>query len=130
MKKFILLCSFIYISTFSFSQKISTDTLLVKSYEKPVTSDLIYSDSLVSSFVLSIKDEVKTHKHVHHTEQVFVLSGIAMMTLSGRTFEVKEGDMIIIPKGEIHSVKVITSPLRVISVQAPNFDGKDRIFVE
>ena len=42
-----------------------------------------------------------------------------------------KGDFVFIPKNTPHSVNVISKvPLKVISVQAPFFDGKDRVLLE
>lgn len=101
-----------------------------KSYEN-IYSRPLYSDSLCSSFVIFIKKEVKLHKHLHHTEHVTVLDGEATMTLGDKVFTVKKGDFIFIPKNTPHKV-VTTSqtPLKVISLQAPYFDGTDRVLLE
>jgi mannose-6-phosphate isomerase-like protein (cupin superfamily) len=89
------------------------------------------SDSLVSSFVIFIKKEVKTHKHVSHSEHVYILDGTGEMTLGDKNFSVKKGDMIFVPKNTFHSLKVTSStPVKVLSVQAPLFDGKDRVMAE
>jgi len=89
------------------------------------------SDSLVSSFVIFIKKEVKAHKHVTHSEHVYVLEGEGEMRVAEKKFPVKKGALIFIPKGTAHSLKVISvSPMKVLSVQAPMFDGKDRVMVE
>ena len=91
----------------------------------------IYSDSLMSSYVILIPMEVKEHKHKFHTEQVTILQGVGEMTLGDKTFTIKKGDVIFIPKNTFHSVKSKSSiPLKVQSVQTPLFDGKDRIFKE
>jgi mannose-6-phosphate isomerase-like protein (cupin superfamily) len=91
----------------------------------------INSDSLVSSFVIFIKKEVKMHKHVTHSEHVYILDGTGEMTLGDKKFAVKKGDMIFIPKNTFHSLKVTSSaPVKVLSVQAPVFDGKDRVMAE
>lgn len=91
----------------------------------------IGGDSLVSSFMIWIKKEVKPHKHLHHTEQVYIVEGKAQMTLGEATFEVKKGDWVLIPKHTVHSVKVLSKkPLKVVSIQAPHFDGTDRVYIE
>ncbi len=98
--------------------------------EGSVHVSALYSDSLCSSFLICIDTEVKPHVHVHHTEHVFVLDGEGVMRLGDVERTVRTGDAIIIPAGTVHAVKVRgTSPLRVISVQAPRFDGTDRVFV-
>ena len=48
-----------------------------------------------------------------------------------KVFEIKKGDVVFIPKNTAHAVKSTgKQPLKVLSVQSPNFDGKDRIFIE
>ncbi len=89
------------------------------------------SDSLVSSFVIFIKKEVKAHKHVTHSEHVYFLDGTGEMSIGEKKFSVKKGDMIFVPKNTFHSLKVTSStPVKVLSVQAPLFDGKDRVMAE
>lgn len=91
----------------------------------------IDSDSLVSNFIIWIKDEVKAHKHVTHCETIIVLEGAAIMTLGDKKIEIKKGDYIFVPKDTPHSVKVTSEiPLKVISIQAPEFNGDDRIFMK
>lgn len=109
----------------------SLDTIKAPGGFESIYMRPVYSDSLVSSFVIFIRKEVKAHKHVTHTEHVYVLEGKGEMTLGNKAFEVKKGDMIFIPKNTVHSLKVSSDiPVKVLSVQAPHFDGKDRIFVE
>ena len=89
----------------------------------------LYSDSLSSSFLIFVKTEVKEHKHANHSENVVVIDGEATMKIDGKSFKIKKGDMINIPKNSWHYVKVTSkTPLKVLSIQSPNFDGKDRIF--
>lgn len=91
----------------------------------------LFSDSLTSSFCIVIPKEVKAHKHRHHCEQVLVLEGIGSMKLAEKEFIIKKGDLIFIAKNVVHSVKTVGEvPLKVLSIQAPFFDGSDRIFVE
>lgn len=88
---------------------------------------MIYSDSLSSSFVIWVKNEVPAHKHNHHTEVITIIEGEAKFKLAGTEYEIKKGDIIVVPMGTVHSV-VTTSviPLKVLSVQSPIFDGSDR----
>lgn len=88
----------------------------------------ISSDSLVSTFVIFIKEKVAMHKHAHHSENVYVLEGEGSMTVGEITKDIKAGDIIFIPENTFHEVTVTSSiPLKVISIQAPEFDGTDRI---
>jgi mannose-6-phosphate isomerase-like protein (cupin superfamily) len=109
----------------------SIDTINPPASYENIYSRPLYSDSLVSSFVIFIKKEVRQHVHVTHTEQVFILEGEGEMTLGKKKFSVKKGDMVFIPKGTGHSLKVTSKmPVKVLSIQAPNFDGKDRVMIE
>lgn len=122
---------FILFPFFAKAQNQSLDTI-----KDPANYDNIYnrtlaSDSLSSSFVIFIKKEVKKHKHATHTENVYILDGEGEILLGDKTFKVKKGDIIFIPMNTVHSLKVTSSiPVKVLSVQSPRFDGKDRIFVD
>jgi mannose-6-phosphate isomerase-like protein (cupin superfamily) len=81
--------------------------------------------------VLFIKKEVKKHKHVTHTEQVYILDGEGEMMVGDKKMKVKKGDIVLIPKNTFHSLKVTSpTPMKVLSVQSPIFDGKDRVLSE
>ena len=126
--------SLIIISTFCFvlaqAQLINTNENVPDSVSYPnVYVKPIHTDSLQSTFMIWVKKEVKPHFHQYHTEYIQVVSGTGTMTLDDSTIVIKQGDAVIIPMGAIHSV-ITTSekPLKVISVQAPKFDG-DRVWV-
>jgi len=91
----------------------------------------LYSDERSSTFLIWVKKNVRAHKHADHTETVYVLEGTAEMTLGEETFPIKAGDYLVIKKGVVHSVEVTSdTPVKVLSIQAPEFLGKDRIFVD
>jgi mannose-6-phosphate isomerase-like protein (cupin superfamily) len=116
---------------FAKAQNQSLDTIKAPSNYDNIYSRTIASDSLSSSFVIFIKKEVKKHKHATHTENVYILEGEGEMLLGDKTFKVKKGDIVFIPMNTIHSLKVTSSiPVKVLSVQSPYFDGKDRIFID
>lgn len=131
MKLFYALLLVVFTSPLFAQNTQNTDTIQCPAGVENVYSRPLYSDSLCSSFVIFIKKEVKLHKHLHHTEHVTVLEGEATMTLGDKVFTVKKGDFIFIPKNTPHKV-VTTSktPLKVISLQAPYFDGTDRVLLE
>ena len=132
MKQIKLILFFISISYGLFSQSFqSADTVKAPSVYENIYSRPLYSDSLASSFVIFIKKEVKKHKHVSHSEHVYILEGEGEMLLGDKTIKVKRGDVIFIPKNTVHSFKTTSvDPAKIISVQAPHFDGKDRVIVE
>lgn len=96
-----------------------------------VHSTLLRSDSACTSYFLCIDRSVRAHLHRTHTEHVFVIAGEAEMMLGDSTRMVRAGDVIVIPPGTPHAAKVIgEGPLQVISVQAPYFDGTDRVWLD
>lgn len=133
MKQFVFLLGFLLCASLAAAQQqISTDTIAA-----PASADNIYnkplaSDSLASSFLIVVKKEVKKHKHLTHSETVYVIEGEAEMLLGDKTIAIKKGDVIFIPKNIVHAVTKVKSkkPLKIVSVQAPYFDGKDRVMVE
>lgn len=110
---------------------LQTDTLRPDPAQDNISLTRFAGDSLVSSFIIHIKKEVKPHKHLDHSEHVYVLAGKGWMKLGEKEFEIKPGMLVFIPKGTVHSVKTTSKePLKVLSIQAPLFDGKDRVMVE
>ena len=106
------------------------DTLLSKTAET-LKVEKIGGDSLTTSFVITIKQGVKKHLHKEHSETIHVLEGEAEMLLGDKMIHIKKGDYIFIPKNTPHKVEVTsTIPLKVLSIQAPYFDGKDRLLLE
>tara|TARA_B100000965_G_C19563572_1_gene745734 strand:- start:1009 stop:1407 length:399 start_codon:yes stop_codon:yes gene_type:complete len=91
----------------------------------------ISSDSSSSTFAIWIKQKVKLHKHVYHTENVLIDKGFGKFQINDSVYKVAAGDLIIIPKNTWHGVIVNSkSTMKVISVQSPEYFGKDRIFKE
>ena len=89
----------------------------------------ISSDSSSSTFAIWIKQKVKLHKHVYHTENIIIDKGFGEFQLNDSIYKVTAGDWIIIPKNTWHGVVVNSrSTMKVISVQSPEYFGKDRVF--
>ena len=110
---------------------INTDSIGNNSKTENLYNKSLFGDSLASSFCIVIKKEVKTHKHILHSEHVIVIEGEGLMKMNEKTFSIKKGDLIFIPKNTWHSVKSTGKiPLKVLSIQAPVFDGSDRLFQE
>jgi mannose-6-phosphate isomerase-like protein (cupin superfamily) len=132
MKVFPLII-FILSALFGKAQVFASGSMNVDTAGSASLTDNIYSraafgDSLSSSFIILIKKEVKPHRHVTHSEHVLVLEGEGQMKTAEKIFTVKKGDLIFIPKNTVHSVKRTGKlPLKVLSLQSPMFDGKDRL---
>ena len=94
----------------------------------PIHVTALHSDSLCSSFLIRVDSAVAPHFHRFHTEHVVVLEGEGRMLLGDSVRTIRAGDTVIIPRNTAHAVTVTgNGPLRVISVQAPRFDGTDRV---
>jgi mannose-6-phosphate isomerase-like protein (cupin superfamily) len=84
----------------------------------------------VSSTSKVVKTQVPLHKHRDHTETIYVLAGKGMFQQGDNQYEIGPGDYLRIPKNTPHAVTVLSEePLKVLSVQAPEFLGKDRILI-
>jgi len=131
MFRFIFLITFSLSATLSAQTYQSLDTIKAPSIYENIYLRPLYSDSLVSSFVIFVKKEVKTHKHALHSESIYILEGEGSMLIGKEKKKIKKGDFIFVPKGTIHALAVTSAePVKVISIQAPYFDGTDRIPVE
>ena len=56
-------------------------------------------DPLTTTFLIWVKDEVKSHFHANHTEIVYVLEGEGEMTLGDLVKTIRPGDYIFISEG-------------------------------
>ncbi len=82
-----------------------------------------------TTFAIWIKKKVKLHKHVYHTENIIIEEGAGEFQLGDSVHRVQKGDVIVIPQNTWHGVIVNSKEtMKVISVQSPQFLGKDRIF--
>ena len=103
---------------------------------KPINEDYenisitkLSTNSDATTFAIWIKKKVKIHKHINHTEHVYIKQGKGKFQLADSLYNVKTGDLIIIPKNTWHGVIVESkNPMKVISIQSPEFFGKDRVF--
>ncbi|GAB4249593.1 MAG: cupin domain-containing protein [Vicingaceae bacterium] len=107
-------------------EKMQPDTTFENVFVKKITTD-----SLSTAFVIWVKKKVPPHYHAKHTENIYVLEGSAEMVIGEQTHLIKKGDYFIIPKGTAHSV-IVTSeiPLKILSIQTPEFFGEDRIWIK
>lgn len=90
----------------------------------------LFGDAEATGFVIWIKHKVPRHMHATHGETVVILQGKAEMLLGEKWMWVRKGDIIFIPKGTAHAVTVKKGVLKVLSVQAPEFDGSDRLLLK
>ena len=131
--KQLLILALLFIGSQSYGQIKTTEINALEPKEEYSNIKVIplHSDENASVFLIFIKLAVKKHIHQFHTEVVTVLDGKGMMYMNGETFHISKGDHIVIPPNTAHAV--VTSgkkPLKVLSVQSPEFLGHDRIFVK
>ena len=101
-----------------------------KDYEN-IHIQKLESDKNASSFLIWIKENVRIHKHAYHTETIIVLEGKGIMTIGEEVFNVKKNDYFVIPENRPHALTVTSGrPVKVISIQSPEFKGLDRIFLD
>ena len=87
------------------------------------------TDINATTFAIWVKQKVKLHKHINHVENIYVSEGNGNFHLGDTTYKIEAGDLIIVPKDTWHGVDVTSkSPLKVVSIQSPEFIGKDRVF--
>lgn len=132
MIKILFISIFLAVNIASYGQ-IHKDILNLKpdSAIQGIKVQKISNDKNSTSFIIWIENEVKAHKHESHTENIYILEGEGEMKLNGNIIILKSGDYINVPEKIIHSVKVTSSqPMKVLSVQSPEFTGEDRVFVE
>lgn len=128
--RLLLLPFFILIFNFCYAQELTNIKSIEpeKEYEN-INVKKFYSDINSSYFIIWVKKEVKSHKHVKHTESIIVLDGKGKMRVGDKTFTIKSGDHFVIPENTFHSLIVSSKkPIKVISVQNPEFTGEDRVF--
>ena len=113
------------------AQKTNLINTAPEAWKENVTVVPLESSDDQSSYLIWVVDTVKPHYHADHTECIYVLEGQGTFYLGDQVMELQPGDFVMIPRGVIHSFKNKTSTKsKVLSVQTPKFDGKDRVWVE
>lgn len=125
----LLICALLPLGTAA--QVFDPDTIHPKADFENVHVQKMYTDSNASVFMIWVKQSVAKHYHANHTEYVTILEGKGEFLFGDSWQRVVPGDQIIIPAGTPHEVKVTsTEPMKVISIQTPEFTGEDRIYLE
>lgn len=89
------------------------------------------SDKNSSTFLIFIRAAVPNHMHQNHSESIYVLEGRGLMRVGDEAVNIAPGDFVHVPEGQVHGVLVTSKqPLKVLSIQAPEFTGADRVLVK
>ena len=104
--------------------KVKPDVFFNNIHVKKLSSDIN-----ATTFAIWVKQRVKIHKHVNHVENIYVSEGRGVFQLEDSIFNINSGDIIVVPKNTWHGVIVNSKkPLKVLSIQSPEFIGNDRVF--
>ena len=130
--KILNLVLLIFLINYSAAQEFisSTDKIepLNEEYDN-ISITKLSTNTDATTFAIWIKKKVKIHKHINHTEHVYIKEGKGKFQLADSLYNVKTGDLFIVPKNTWHGVVVESkNPMKVISIQSPEFFGKDRVF--
>jgi mannose-6-phosphate isomerase-like protein (cupin superfamily) len=130
MKEIWIALLFVVYMNHGFGQHFNADSLNPPADFENIHVERLVSTSDATSFVIWVRNDVRAHKHLHHTEHVYVIEGNGIMLLGDDTLDVAPKDIIAIPPGTVHAViNQGNTPLKVVSIQAPEFKGGDRHFV-
>ena len=130
MKRISILASCVLATLLSFGQTNLVE-LQPESWKENVTVERLCHEEHQSCYSIWVSDTVKPHYHANHTETIYVVKGGGIFYLGDQSYNLKPGDFVTIPKGAIHSFKNKGDDrTQVLSVQAPKFEGKDRIWVD
>jgi len=104
--------------------KVKPDVFFNNIHVKKLSSDIN-----ATTFAIWVKQRVKIHKHVNHVENIYVSEGRGVFQLEDSIFNINSGDIIVVPKNTWHGVIVKSkNPLKILSIQSPEFIGNDRVF--
>jgi quercetin dioxygenase-like cupin family protein len=100
----------------------------LKEGESQASVELLRGEG-VSAHLIQVRSRIRPQYHKDHTETVYVLEGSGIFILGDRAYPVKEGSLMMIPKGIVHSFEA-KQPTSVLALFNPPFDPSDRVFVD
>ena len=93
---------------------------------KDITLKTLRTTAEASFHLIHLKGTEKPHVHELHDVAVFILSGEAEVSVSGRAVKMKTGDVVEIPRGVVHWARNLDPEATVVyAVFTPPYDGKD-----
>jgi mannose-6-phosphate isomerase-like protein (cupin superfamily) len=98
----------------------------------PVTGNLVkgvYSGDAGTITAIQIGD-LPRHTHETESEMFYIVEGTAVITVGDKTEPVKAGDLMIVPKGVLHSIKADSGRIKAVLITMPPRDAKDVHFVK
>ncbi len=130
MKNYSILLFFTLFTSCLYSQQFKSDSLTPPLHYNNIHVEPLATTDDATSFVIWVKSDVQAHLHEYHTEHVYIIEGNGIMLLGDDTINISPKDIIAIPPGTTHAaINKGSMPLKVLSIQAPEFKGEDRQFV-
>jgi quercetin dioxygenase-like cupin family protein len=100
----------------------------LKEGESQTSVELLRGEG-VSAHLIQVRTRIRPQYHKDHSETVYLLEGSGIFILGDRAYPVKEGSLLMIPKGVVHSFEA-KQPTSVLAIFNPPFDPSDRIYVD
>lgn len=71
------------------------------------------------------------HYHKYRDEITYMIKGQVILTVSGKNYTSKAGDLMYIPAMTPHRIVIVgNETVQAVSTFTPPFDGKDKVYVE
>jgi len=86
--------------------------------------------STVKILTINPKQKFSLQYHKNRKELWRFLDNPAKVTVGKKTFRVKKGDEIIIPKKTNHRIEAYSKPVKVLEIAFGKFDEKDIVRIE
>ena len=74
--------------------------------------------------------DLPRHTHDTASEMFYIVEGTAQVTVGDSTQSVKPGDLMIVPKGVLHSIKSDSGLVKAVLITMPPRDATDVHFVK
>ena len=101
--------------------------------KRPWGSEEIFTLNEKSSVkILTFKPGKRNSLQYHHNRTEFwrFLDNSAKVTVGKRTFKVKNGSEVLVPKRANHRIHALSKPVRVLEISFGDFDEADIVRVE
>jgi len=88
----------------------------------------LWSDQNLSFAYDIVIGNAKKHKHLKMQEVYYITKGSGKISIGKDEYNIKEGELIIIPKDTWHNLIKTDNELEVLVITHPEFDQEDMIF--
>ncbi len=103
---------------------------IVPNQELKIGVGKVFETEQMSFYLAQVGNEVPPHYHKKSDETYFIYKGQGKMQVDQDFRDVKQGDIILIPKGSIHGLKNTGhEDLIIFFISSPAFDQQNDRFV-